>query len=727
MLRLSPVCQSRPCLGHSIVDFEHRRYAEPPKRWAAPVSPPTGLVRPAPQCILFGNASPAHIYAPTITTADNLPSVLVYFPGGGFENRSMHDYPPNDTWQSRSRSLPSWLGKRLLTLRLRRHHSCRRLEGPGRTLVHALPHLHCARQHQRNRLPARQGLSDAPLVTPASSSFNFVPTGQMTPRGSNSQYHLGQSAVVSGSTLAAANLGSTLASESLLNVARRWASDSNGIELLFDVRNSQTVAVEIEALGAPLEFNDIFTGRTAAQKNKLCSLFDPYIGRDTGYVQVVPLLGTLPPLLGVPAASSPLEGWHFLPEDGSNPPYYQSQKFEGLYEWQLHMLPTHRTTSRRTGSSMNRHPTSSYTSSNAVIKVNVSANIQISSCARPPSRNVVQNMFSVPKLSARQPAMICSASKSAREGAPRFRPAKHPLAPPNVTNTLSVEARAHRGRFVRHILSDADSECDLGPSTDAATKEEWAVVLEHVLESLGKAVDRGGWLTRVRLKRLRRKGVGLSDGEHREPPRPVRSNTMSSIGSVMTQTQTLFNPLSGSLGSLLSDLGASVVFPVDTTDQSLHQIRDLANAHALFRPHAVVAPDASPVVGGTPGQCDVALPGEDSGFELIPANVACVSTDAVLTISGEAADGVDDGASGILYGLTEWDSSHPGLQLETRRWDFRVQRGRLSKTILRAVQDSQVVDIPAPFALARAATPVRFQSEDQLPNLKASNVALDHT
>ncbi|CAK5273328.1 unnamed protein product [Mycena citricolor] len=239
----------------------------------------------------------------------------------------------------------------LLTLRLRRHHSCRRLEGPGRTLVHALPHLHRARQHQRIQLPARQELSDAPLVYTRLIELQFR-ADWMTLRGSNSQYHRGQSAVVSGSTLAAANLGPTLPSESLLNVARRWPSDSNGIELMFDVRNSQTVAVEIEALGAPLEFNNIFTGRTAAQTNKLCSLFDPYIGRDTGYVQVVPLLGTLPPLLGVPAASSPLEGWHFLPEDGSNPPYYQSQKFEGLHDWQFHMLPTHRTTNRRTGSAL---------------------------------------------------------------------------------------------------------------------------------------------------------------------------------------------------------------------------------------------------------------------------------------------------------------------------------------------------------------------------------------
>lgn len=34
-----------------------------------------------------------------------------------------------------------------------------------------------------------------------------------------------------------------------------------------------------------LFFFQIFTGRTAAETNEKCSLFDPYIGADAGYVQ----------------------------------------------------------------------------------------------------------------------------------------------------------------------------------------------------------------------------------------------------------------------------------------------------------------------------------------------------------------------------------------------------------------------------------------------------------
>ncbi|KAJ7605066.1 hypothetical protein DFH06DRAFT_1287307 [Mycena polygramma] len=201
-------------------------------------------------------------------------------------------------------------------------------------------------------------------LSPAGSTFNFVPTDMMTSRAANGNYHLGDitfrarkvgstawvsgdsstarkkltPAAVSGTTLAAANLGPTLPTTSLLNITRRWVSDSKGIELLFDVTNSQTVAVEIGALGAPLEFNNIFTGRTAAQTNTICSLFDPYIGQDAGFVQVTPLLGTLPPLVVMPVGKSPLEGWRFLPESTALTPFYQSQTFEGLYEWQFHTL-----------------------------------------------------------------------------------------------------------------------------------------------------------------------------------------------------------------------------------------------------------------------------------------------------------------------------------------------------------------------------------------------------
>ncbi|KAF5340490.1 hypothetical protein D9758_014565 [Tetrapyrgos nigripes] len=198
----------------------------------------------------------------------------------------------------------------------------------------------------------------------AGAGFNFIPSDKMSQRSNNQQYHLGDltfrvrqvgtsawvsgdtstarkvvtAQAASGTTLAAANLAPTLPTNSLLSVTRRWVANGTQLQLLFDVTNSQNFAVEIGALGAPLEFNNIFTDRSATQTNQLCSLFDPYIGQDAGYVQVTPLLGTQQPLLVLPVGKSPLEGWRFLPESTSADPFYQSQTFEGLYEWQFHTL-----------------------------------------------------------------------------------------------------------------------------------------------------------------------------------------------------------------------------------------------------------------------------------------------------------------------------------------------------------------------------------------------------
>ena len=115
------------------------------------------------------------------------------------------------------------------------------------------------------------------------ASSSFIPTDQMTLRQYNGNYHLGDITFrarsvgsttwtsgdtsvsrrpvtplnVSGSTLAAANLSPTLPSNALLDITRRWVLSNGTLELLFDVNNPQSSAVEIGALGAPLEFNNV--------------------------------------------------------------------------------------------------------------------------------------------------------------------------------------------------------------------------------------------------------------------------------------------------------------------------------------------------------------------------------------------------------------------------------------------------------------------------------------
>ena len=115
------------------------------------------------------------------------------------------------------------------------------------------------------------------------SGFDFIPSDQMVLRQYNGNYHLGDitfraraigtvpwtsgdssisrrpviAQTPSGPTLALANLSPTLPADTLLNITRRWASNNGSLELLFDVNNPQDVSVEIGALGAPLEFNNV--------------------------------------------------------------------------------------------------------------------------------------------------------------------------------------------------------------------------------------------------------------------------------------------------------------------------------------------------------------------------------------------------------------------------------------------------------------------------------------
>jgi len=126
------------------------------------------------------------------------------------------------------------------------------------------------------------------LISPlsgASSGINYIPGDYMTYRVSDSQYHLGDltfrariqgaSAWTTGNTaaarkavtavtvsgaLAAADLTPTLGTAgSLLKVVRRWVASGSELQLLFDITNIQSSPVEIGALGAPLEFNNVST------------------------------------------------------------------------------------------------------------------------------------------------------------------------------------------------------------------------------------------------------------------------------------------------------------------------------------------------------------------------------------------------------------------------------------------------------------------------------------
>jgi hypothetical protein len=121
-------------------------------------------------------------------------------------------------------------------------------------------------------------------LTGSSTSINYIPADKMSARVANGRYHFGditfrarvqgssswtngnsattRAAVTtltpSGSILASADLTPTLGSAgNLLKVVRNWVSNGTQLHLQFVITNPGSSPVEIGALGAPLEFNNV--------------------------------------------------------------------------------------------------------------------------------------------------------------------------------------------------------------------------------------------------------------------------------------------------------------------------------------------------------------------------------------------------------------------------------------------------------------------------------------
>ena len=142
---------------------------------------------------------------------------------------------------------------------------------------------------------------------------------------------------ISPSVLAAADLAPTLGSTHPFNVTREWISSGSGLALRFNFTNTGTTDMELGSVGLPIVINNIFTNRLATDTQAKCSFADPYIGLDAGYVRVSPISGIGDALVIAPLEASQFEAWRFLKEP-TGAFSYQSQTYEGNYEWQVHSL-----------------------------------------------------------------------------------------------------------------------------------------------------------------------------------------------------------------------------------------------------------------------------------------------------------------------------------------------------------------------------------------------------
>jgi hypothetical protein len=199
--------------------------------------------------------------------------------------------------------------------------------------------------------------AEAPPQPAGPLRFDFTPADRLSQRAADGFHHLGDITLrlrssatgawvdydtasarkpiaplqASGTTLAAADLSPTLPADIPVRVTRSWRLVNGRVVLSFEVANRTQSPVEIGALGLPVVFNNIITGRNLEQAHEICSFFDPYIGLDAGYVQVTRLSGKGPALVVVPHGRTPFEGWNPM-RDGTR----RTQTSEGIFEWLAH-------------------------------------------------------------------------------------------------------------------------------------------------------------------------------------------------------------------------------------------------------------------------------------------------------------------------------------------------------------------------------------------------------
>ncbi|KAK1580109.1 uncharacterized protein LY79DRAFT_521369 [Colletotrichum navitas] len=135
--------------------------------------------------------------------------------------------------------------------------------------------------------------------------------------------------------IAGADLAPKLPKGVPLTVTREWLTEGEGLAVRINLTNNANTTIELGSLGLPVVINNIFTSRSAEDTQAKCSLADPYIGLDAGYVRVSPVSGLGNALVVAPLGKSPFEAWRFLDEPQGD--YgYQTQTYEGNYEWMVH-------------------------------------------------------------------------------------------------------------------------------------------------------------------------------------------------------------------------------------------------------------------------------------------------------------------------------------------------------------------------------------------------------
>lgn len=201
-------------------------------------------------------------------------------------------------------------------------------------------------------------------------TLDYTPGDRLKGRSADTYYHLGDldlriraagstnwtdistafhrapvAVTVSDATHFVNDVTSSLPAGTPLKIVRTWSIESGDLILRFTLSNISSTPVELGGVGISMVFDNILNGRTLEQSYRTCSFYDPYIGEDAGYVQVIRLSGVGPVLLITPDGHTPFEEWkpildHRDRETGKgllgNDPTPRGVTFEGSYDWMVH-------------------------------------------------------------------------------------------------------------------------------------------------------------------------------------------------------------------------------------------------------------------------------------------------------------------------------------------------------------------------------------------------------
>ncbi|QBQ41927.1 DUF5695 domain-containing protein [Sphingobacterium psychroaquaticum] len=134
-----------------------------------------------------------------------------------------------------------------------------------------------------------------------------------------------------GKVLAAADISASLG-DIPLQVVRNWENINGDLCLRFTITNNTAQDYEIGALGIPMIFNNNMDWKNLDTAHADNVFFDPYIGKDAGYIQINRLHGNGPSLLVIPQENASFEAYNPLNSD----PTPRSITFEGFHEWLIH-------------------------------------------------------------------------------------------------------------------------------------------------------------------------------------------------------------------------------------------------------------------------------------------------------------------------------------------------------------------------------------------------------